>query len=54
MGGVCEICMCLARGGMGGEGVSVWQEWVWALPSLWEQGECRTCVCVLVVVVWVV
>ena len=22
MGGVCEMCMCLARGGVGGEGVS--------------------------------
>ena len=22
VGGVCEICMCLARGGVGGEGVS--------------------------------
>ena len=35
--GVCEMCMCLAR--------------VWALPILWEQGECGTCVCVWVVVV---
>ena len=23
----------------------------WALPILWEQGECWTCVCILVVVV---
>ena len=22
VGGVCEMCMCLARGGVGGEGVS--------------------------------
>ena len=22
VGGVCDICMCLARGGVGGEGVS--------------------------------
>ena len=22
VGGVCEICMCLAQGGLGGEGVS--------------------------------
>ena len=22
VGGVCEMCMCLARGGMGGEGMS--------------------------------
>ena len=25
-----------------------------ALPILWGQGECWTCVCVLVAVVWVV
>ena len=23
VGGVCDMCMCLARGGVGGEGVSV-------------------------------
>ena len=34
-------------GGVGGE------DWVWALLILWEQGKCWTCVCVLVVVVWV-
>ena len=22
VGGVCDVCMCLARGGVGGEGVS--------------------------------
>ena len=22
VGGICEMCMCLARGGVGGEGVS--------------------------------
>ena len=42
--GVCEMSMCLARGGVGGE----WSEWmrelVWALPILWEQGECWSCV----------
>ena len=37
------MSMCLARGGVGGEGVNI---------SLWEQGGgCCTCVCVLVVVV---
>ena len=23
VGGVCDMCMCLARGGVGGEGVSL-------------------------------
>ena len=45
VGGVCDMCMCLARGGVVGE------NWVWALPILWGQGECWTCVCVLVAVV---
>ena len=27
-------------------------DWVLALPMLWEQGECWTCICVLVTVVW--
>ena len=45
--------VCLARGGVGGEGVSGCENWVWALPILWGQGECWTCVCVLVAV-WVV
>ena len=32
--------MCLARGGVGGEGVEWIRELGWALPILWEQGEC--------------
>ena len=33
------MCMCLARGGVGGEGgVSGREDWVWTLPILWEQG----------------
>ena len=52
--GVCDMCMCLARGGMGGDGVRGWEDWVWALPILWEQGECWRRVCVLVAVVCVV
>ena len=41
------MCMCLSRGGVGGEG----GEWMnkglgWTLPILWEQGECWACVCV--------
>ena len=31
VGKVCEMCMCLVRGGVGGDG---------ALPILWEQGVC--------------
>ena len=35
VGGVCEMCMCLARDGVGVKG------WIigLALPFLWEQGE---------------
>ena len=48
--GMCE--MCLARGGVG-----EWGEWRrglgLALPFLWEQGECLTCVCVWVALVYV-
>ena len=51
VGEVCEMCMCLARGGVVERGVSGWKNWVWALRILWGQGECRTCVCVLVAVV---
>ena len=47
VGGVCDMCMCLARGGVD-ERIG----WVWALPILWGQGECWTCVCVFVAVVW--
>ena len=43
VGGVCDMCMCLARG-----------EWMRELglgfTILWGQGECWTCVCVLVAV----
>ena len=34
------MCMCLARGGVGGEGGEWMRELVWALPILWGQGEC--------------
>ena len=43
--------MCLARGGVRAVG---WEDCVWALPILDEHGESGICVCVLVVVVWVV
>ena len=54
VGGVCDMCMCLARGGVDGEGGECRENWVWTLPIQWGQGECWTCVCVLVAVVWVV
>ena len=54
VGVVCEMCMCLARVGVSGEGVSGREDLVWALPIMWEQGECWTCVCVWVAVVWMV
>ena len=38
VGGVCDMCLCLALGSMDGE------DWVWTLPILWEQAECWTCV----------
>ena len=49
VGCVCELGMCLARGGVGGEGVRGL-----GLCFTEEQGECWTCVCVWSVVVWVV
>ena len=46
------MCMCLARGGVGGEGGGV--EWMRGLGFDFtnpEGTECWTCVCVLVAVV---
>ena len=54
VGEVCEMCMCLARDGVGGEEVSGREDWVWALPILLEQGKCWTSVSVSVAVVWLV
>ena len=54
VGGVCDMCMCLARGAVGGEGVSGWRggEWMRELGLGFTnpvgQGECWTCVCVAV------
>ena len=46
VGEMCEMCMWLVWGGVGGEVVSESQYWVWALPILWEHGECWRCVSV--------
>ena len=47
------MCMCLAPGGVGGEG----GEWMRGLglgfTNPVAKGECWLCVCVLVAVVWV-
>ena len=51
VGGLCDMCMCLARGGVGGEGGEWMRELGLAFPILWGQRECWTCVCVLVAVV---
>ena len=53
-GGVCDMCKCLARGGVGVVGAEWVTGLVWALPIMKEHGENRICVCVLVAVVWVV
>ena len=45
VGGVYDMCMCLVRGGVGVSELSM------GFTILWEQGECWTCVCVLVAVV---
>ena len=34
VGGVCEMCMCLARGGVGGDRVNGRGGLCWALPIL--------------------
>ena len=34
--GVCEMCMCLARGGVGGEGGELMRGLGLGLPILWE------------------
>ena len=54
VGGVCGMCMCLARGGVRGEGGEWMRGLGLGLPIMWEQGECWTCVCVWIAVVSVV
>ena len=38
VGGVYDMCMCLARCYVGGEGLSGRENWVWALPSCGDRG----------------
>ena len=38
VGGVCDICMCLARGVVDVEGVSGWENWVWLYQSCGDRG----------------
>ena len=40
VGGVCDMCMCLARGGVGGEGGEWMRELGLGFTNLWGQGEC--------------
>ena len=54
VGGVCDMCMCLARGGVGGEGGEWTRELGWGFTNPVGTGECWTCVCVLVAIVWLV
>ena len=51
VGGVCDMCMCLARGGEGGEWM---RELGLGFTNPVGTGGVLTCVCVLVAVVWVV
>ena len=52
--GVRDMCMCLARGGVGGEGGEWIREFGLSFTNPVGTGGCWTCVCVLVAVVWVV
>ena len=54
VGGVCDMCMCFARGGVGGEGGEWMRELGLGFTNPVGTGECWTSVCVLVAVVWVV
>ena len=54
VGGVCDMCMCLARGGVRGEGGEWMRELGLDFTNPVGTWECWTCVCVLVAVVWVV
>ena len=47
VGGVCGMCMCLARGGEWIRGLGLW------FTTTVGTGECWTCVCVWIAVVWV-
>ena len=40
VGGACEICMCLAQGGVGAERGGAIRELGLGFTILWKQGEC--------------
>ena len=54
VGGVFDMCMCLARGGVSGEGGEWMRELGLGFTNPLGTGECWTYICVLVAVVWVV
>ena len=54
VGRVCVMCMCLARGGVGGVGVMGETIGIGHNQSWRNMVESGICVCVLVAVVWVV
>ena len=54
VGGVCDMCMCLAQGGVGWRGGEWMRELGLGFTNPVGTGGCWTCVCVLVAVVWVV
>ena len=54
VGGVCEIYLCWAQGGVASEGVELIRGLVWVFFIPVGTGEYWMCVCVWVAVVWVV
>ena len=56
VGGVCEMCMCLAQSGVGGDGGELMRGLGLGFtnPVVTGEGRCWTYVCVLVAVMWVV
>ena len=52
VGGMCDMCMCLARGGVGGEGGEWMRELGLGFTNLLGTGGVLDMSCVLVAVVW--
>ena len=38
VGGVCKMCLCLARSGVGGQGLSRNEDWVWTSGGVCVDG----------------